>query len=188
MPTMPPKGTAESRRSPRVQPQSTTGNDLGNAAVSWRAPWRFGSASGPQFGQKLVRLLLFNRVGVCLHLAEGFVRQRPFGSCREQVEDKGTNRHQFGQQNRVGNRSLSGAQSGEYRFAYPGGNAHALAGGSSLDFGKLGLGQPGAGLFDAVILGFPRGGNGWRNQRSRLWVGSNHSGIDPGEDLGLHFL
>jgi len=43
-------------------------------------------------------------------------------------------------------------------------------------------------LFDAVILGFPCGGNGWRNQRSRLWVSSSHSKIDPGEDLGLHLV
>jgi len=71
---------------------------------------------------------------------------------------------------------------------YPGGNAHSLAAGSSLDFGKLSLGQPGTGLFDAVILGFPCEGNGWRDQRSRLWVRGGHSKIDSGEDLGLHFL
>ena len=89
MPTTPPMGTAESRRSPPVQPRSTTGNDLGNAAASWRTLRRFGSASGPQFGQKFVRLLLFNGVGVCQHLAERFVRQWSFGSCREQIKDEG---------------------------------------------------------------------------------------------------
>jgi hypothetical protein len=123
MPSKQPKGIAESRRSPPRRPRSTTGSDLGSAAVSWRTLWRFGPASGPQFGQKLVGLLLFDGVGVCLHLAEGFVGQRPFGSCREQIKDEGANRHQFGQQNWVGIHTLSGAQSGEYCLTYPGGTA-----------------------------------------------------------------
>src|SRR5579859_2060472 len=92
MPTTQPMGIAESRRSPPEQPRSTTGNGLGNAAASWRTLWRFGSASGLQFGQKLVSLLLFDGVGVYQHLAERFVRHRSFGSCREQIKDEGANR------------------------------------------------------------------------------------------------
>jgi hypothetical protein len=53
---------------------STTGSGSENPAVSCLTVRCFGSASCPQFGQKLVSLLLLNGVGIGQHFAEGFVR------------------------------------------------------------------------------------------------------------------